>query len=269
MINVLETTDYGKFKRLEGNRKVGESRVAKIIDSIKKIGPQPMPVLVNEKYEVIDGQGRLAAFSRLKLPIYYIVKPGLGINDCITMNINQTPWRLMDYIECFAEQGNQSYIYLLDLVDKYPRANLNVLFTALFKTSKATPRPIKSGNLFISEEKYKSAIERLDYAYQAIEIYKNNYSALPGGSSIQQLFQVLVFCYDYPEVDKEKLINVLRESGHFMKSWKDVATCFEQVESIYNYNAKAKRTRLSNLFEDDKSRKHIKMEITDDNQGDE
>ena len=84
---MFRTTDYDSFKRVLGNRKVLEDRVSKILASFDKIGYIPVPIIVNEKYEVIDGQGRLEACKRRGLPVNFIIRPGLKIEDCIVMNI--------------------------------------------------------------------------------------------------------------------------------------------------------------------------------------
>ena len=64
---IYETTSYSQFKTMEGNRAVKDGRVNKIVESINKIGYVLSPILVNEKMEVIDGQGRLSALERDKL----------------------------------------------------------------------------------------------------------------------------------------------------------------------------------------------------------
>ena len=99
---VLVTNDYDMFKRLEGNRSVTELRVKKISNSIKTVGYVMNPIIVNERFEVIDGQGRLEVLRRLELPVYYIVVNGIGRKECIAMNINQTNWSLYDYIQSYA-----------------------------------------------------------------------------------------------------------------------------------------------------------------------
>ena len=53
-VKIYETTDYGAFKKMLGNRDVrGE---AKIVDSISAVGLVCNPIIVNESMEVIDGR---------------------------------------------------------------------------------------------------------------------------------------------------------------------------------------------------------------------
>ena len=101
---VYRTTDYDLFKRLEGNRAVLSNRVNKIIKSIKKNGYIMNPIIVNEKYEVIDGQGRLEALRVMNLPVDYIVIKGLGREQCIALNAYSTIWSMVDYISAYCEE---------------------------------------------------------------------------------------------------------------------------------------------------------------------
>ena len=106
-IKVMMTDNYSQFNKLLGNREITPNRVNTIKESILKIGYQPSPILVNEKKEVIDGQGRLAACEALSLPIYYIEKAGLTIDDCISMNRKMESWKIKNYIDCYAFSGNK------------------------------------------------------------------------------------------------------------------------------------------------------------------
>jgi hypothetical protein len=104
---------------MEGNREVTARRAREVRTSIERIGLIPVPIVVNEHLEVIDGQGRLEAISQLKLPVFYIIVPGLGLQDCVAMNVNTTPWRMIDYIKSYAETGNDNYKRLLKLINGY------------------------------------------------------------------------------------------------------------------------------------------------------
>ena len=116
--NVYVTKDYSIFKRLVGNRDIPETRISKIVESIQTIGWIHNPIIVNEKMEVIDGQGRLTALQRLKMPVEYIVAEGAGNKECIYMNMNMVNWKLPDFIKSYAEQGNENYQRLLGLMEK-------------------------------------------------------------------------------------------------------------------------------------------------------
>lgn len=85
---VFMTDDLTKFKVLDGNRKIKESHRQELIASIDKHGFIMNPIIVNENFEVIDGQTRLAACKELGVPVYYIVVPKIGIDECELENVD-------------------------------------------------------------------------------------------------------------------------------------------------------------------------------------
>lgn len=246
---ILETTNYNMFTKLQGNRPVSELRIKKIISSIRAVGYITSPIIVNEKYEVIDGQGRLEALQELNLPVEYIIHKGIGIEECIAMNINQTNWSLNDYIDSYCARGFDSYLKLRELMTKYPEANLNTICTALYRSQGAPIVSVKDGTLTITQSQYDRAIEALDYAYVIFnEIDKN---VLKG--SIFNLVQALVLCYEYDEVNKKRLMNQVKEFIHLANAWIDIETCIQQIEQIYNRNSRNK-CYIYTLFREERSK---------------
>ena len=115
---VRETNDYGKFKKLLGNREVQEKRISQLMVSIKENGFLNSSIIVNENMEVIDGQARCEALKRLGMPIYYCIHKGAGLKECVDLNIKQGNWTLADYCGSYAANGNLNYIRLAKLMDE-------------------------------------------------------------------------------------------------------------------------------------------------------
>lgn len=255
-LKLQRTKDYSIFKRLEGNREVLKKRVNKIIASIQNVGYVVSPLIVNEKMEVIDGQGRLEALKELDLPVDYIVQPGIGIDECISMNINQGNWSIDDYIDSYCERGNPSYIMFKELRNRYPAANSDVISTAVLRISGSPSRIIKEGTLAITKADFDKAVERLDYAYDIFDMIDKE--SLKGLGSIYTLAQILLYCYDYKEVDKARLKNQIIRYYHLMKPWIDVESCFRQIEDLYNRNL-CKKVYLFTIFRQEKQNERSEM----------
>lgn len=118
--SVYVTTDYDKFCFNSKNRQVNPAHVDKLTASIKKNNLlYGQPILVNEDFEIIDGQHRYRAAIRLELPIYYIKHDGLTIEDAITLNINTKNWKWRDYLRYWIDQENPEYITFKEYMDKY------------------------------------------------------------------------------------------------------------------------------------------------------
>lgn len=117
-LQVLTSTDYDDFKVLEGNRNINtlhfnrlkESMAAKYLIS---------PIIVNQKFEVIDGQHRLLACKELKLPVRYIVCNGYNLEDIHRYNMISKNWTLDDFMNGYIELGKKEYEFYKVFKEKY------------------------------------------------------------------------------------------------------------------------------------------------------
>ena len=253
---VYVTMDYSRFKRLIGNRDIPESRISKIVDSIQKIGWIHNPIVVNEKLEVIDGQGRLTALQRLKLPVEYIIANGTGTKECVYMNMNMVNWKLPDFIKSYAEQGNENYKRLLTLMEKYAGGNLNIISTAVYRVSKSKHRDIKEGILQLTEDQYRNAIPSLEFIKPLLE--KINIKKLPG--SMVTLMQTLIYYYNYPEVDKERLAYSVEKYIYNATPWVLNTDCEREVENVYNYGIRLEdKISIAHLVKEERMRRQLEL----------
>lgn len=254
--NVYVTKDYSIFKRLVGNRDIPESRISKIVESIQTIGWVHNPIIVNEKMEVIDGQGRLTALQRLKMPVEYIIAEGAGNKECIYMNMNMVNWKLPDFIKSYAEQGNENYQRLLTLIENYANGNLDVISTAVYRVSKSKHREIKQGVLQLTEDQYKAAIPRLEYIKPLLDSLDSK--KLPG--SIVTLMQTLIYYYDYPEVDKDRLKYSVEKYIYNATPWVLNTDCEKEVENAYNYGLSLeKKIFIAHLVKEERMRRQLEL----------
>ena len=253
---VYTTKDYSIFKRLVGNRDIPESRISKIVESIQTIGWVHNPIIVNEKMEVIDGQGRLTALQRLKMPVEYIIAEGAGNKECIYMNMNMVNWKLPDFIKSYAEQGNENYQRLLTLMEKYAGGNLDIISTAIYRVSKSKHRDIKQGTLQLTEEQAKAAIPRLEFIKPILE--KIDERKLPG--SLVTLMQTLIYYFDYPEVDKDRLAYSVEKYIYNATPWVLNTDCETEVENCYNYGlGLEKKICIAHLVKEERMRRQLEL----------
>ncbi len=254
--SVYVTRDYSIFKRLVGNRDIPESRISKIVESIQTIGWVHNPIIVNEKMEVIDGQGRLTALQRLKMPVEYIIAEGAGNKECIYMNMNMVNWKLPDFIKSYAEQGNENYQRLLSLMQRYANGNLDIISTAVYRVSKSKHRDIKQGILQLTEEQYRAAVPRLEYIKPILE--EIDEKKLPG--SMVTLMQTLIYYYDYPEVDKDRLRYSVEKNIYNATPWVLNTDCEREVENCYNYGlGLEKKIFIAHLVKEERMRRQVEL----------
>lgn len=117
---IFTTTDYDIFNFLTGNRTINANNVKKLKESINENGyKKSQPIIVNQDFEIIDGQHRFVACEELKLPIYFTIEREDEDSIKLTqdLNKNQKNWGLIDYIKSYVDRGYQDYINFLRFVE--------------------------------------------------------------------------------------------------------------------------------------------------------
>lgn len=133
-IKVQSSTDYGKFKNVLGNRVINNTNLNRISRSIQKKNLTPyIPALVNEKFEIIDGQHRFQNAIHTKQPFYFIMAEGIGLPEARLLNANLKPWEINDYLESYAAEGIKDYIELKEILEEYQDVSLSVAIHLLMK----------------------------------------------------------------------------------------------------------------------------------------
>ena len=107
-VNVSE--DLGIFKLLKGNRPPNPHHVKRLASSIEKFGMLANPILVNEDYEIIDGQHRYLAAKETGSPVYYIIAEGYALEQVHALNMNQRNWSPIEFLNGYADIGLEDYI---------------------------------------------------------------------------------------------------------------------------------------------------------------
>lgn len=117
-MRIEKTSNYKRFKLIGGNRGISKAHVKHIKESMaEKV--IPVPIIVNEKFEIIDGQHRFTAASELKHPIHFVKIPGLGLPDVQRLNSNSKNWTLNDYLQSYLDLGKKSYYTYADFMEEF------------------------------------------------------------------------------------------------------------------------------------------------------
>ena len=95
---VLVTTDYDKFKFMEGNRNINLGHLARVKKSLLKKQLE-IPVIINENWEIFEGQHRVQACKEEGLPVYFMIVKGLTLEDAIAVNTVSKKWNAEDYFQ--------------------------------------------------------------------------------------------------------------------------------------------------------------------------
>lgn len=229
------TNDFGKFKILEGNREVG--RIGFIKKHLKKYGYLYMPILVNEFYEVIEGQHRLEACRELDIPIHYVVQKGLRKEHCIALNSGRRNWGARDFIHSQAID-NENFSYFEILLKKHPWCKPNMILSS-YTTSKFGGHYVdlvKNGSLKCSESDFRKADKVLTWLGGFNEDMKMNDIKARAKDLI---YQALIFAYKSQKVNNRLLTQRVHDNCGLLRRYlANVDDAIVAIEDVYNYKCR-------------------------------
>lgn len=231
---VYRTSDLSMFKTLKGNRDVKENRKQALIESIDKHGYITNPIIVNEKYEVIDGQGRLSACKELGCPIDYVIVPNVGINECMVLNMNMKNWLTIDFVESYAKQGKEDYVNILDLSKMGFGLRTYMFANGLFGGTVVAERTIKEGRAVSSKETYQKAKKALEY----LQTVKPFTDKVEGRKA--DLESAVLYAYSDENCDNERLTTCLAKYYNLISNVISIKSAMDEISKIYNRHLKDK-----------------------------
>lgn len=234
---IYTTTDYEGFVFTDWNRNVSNARVVKMVESIKQFGWLPEPVMVNEKFEVIDGQSRVKALEKLGMPVQFCIRKGVGRKECQALNLFQKNWSTMDYINSYIADGNDNYIWLKDMMTKYKTLpTMAVQSAAVYKGIRSymcgdKGSTIIGGKLSLNTSEKKHVDDLLFYLSRFVDTV--DYL----GGRKDTFYGALSFMYNLEGIDKERVCSIVNNARYDgLVSSGTVEGWLLQIETLYNKN---------------------------------
>ena len=117
-MEIQTTTNYDLFTSFGGNRTMNLQHVNKIRQSMSQNYLFTI-IIVNEKFEIIDGQHRFEVIKELGLPLNYVICNGYGLNEIHTLNQNAKNWTAEDYMNGYSDMGKSDYKIYKEFKDFY------------------------------------------------------------------------------------------------------------------------------------------------------
>lgn len=154
---IEQTKEYKMFKNLSYNRKngVNKKKLKELIDSIREQNYLHLhPIIVDENFNVIDGQHRLAAAEKLDAFVYYIQEKKINEKHVMNANIAQSSWSVEDIINYYSVKENIDSYSRLNLLMKELSLKPKGLFGLLFGIcNQSLLEMIKRGKFILSQTK--------------------------------------------------------------------------------------------------------------------
>jgi hypothetical protein len=229
MRNTVKTTkNYDLFSRVTGNRKVNDLHVKRLQRSIAEQDLM-IPIIVNNKLEVIDGQHRLKARQNLGYPIYYIVMDNMGLPETQRANANFKNWTFEDFTEAYTEQNYYHYKVYKQFRNKYQfghRETVTLLSGVVNREEES--KEFKEGNFCVKDE--SKATEIAEKIYQIKPYYK--------GFKRRSFTNAMLICFKHEQYNHEDFLQKLSYQSTKLVDCGTTKQYLQLIEEIYNFKRK-------------------------------
>ncbi|NBW22291.1 MAG: hypothetical protein EBR82_81500 [Caulobacteraceae bacterium] len=237
-LQMHSTYDLSVFKILDGNRNINLGNVERLIKSIEENGFLKMPIIVNQNYEVIDGQHRLEAAKKLNSIIYYLKVNNYDLNTAIVLNRNQSNWSIADYIRSYCDLGYKDYIQLQQFIEE--NKDFTITICAELTTVGDATYLYNKGILnsdFLRKGLYKFDINnKAEYIFNALRKIK---AIIPESSTLSYC-RAIRTCIKNNDFDLNIFVKkALNYPDQYRKS-NTVSVIIANIEHIYNYRNQGK-----------------------------
>tara|TARA_R110000787_G_C13307544_1_gene435152 strand:+ start:98 stop:811 length:714 start_codon:yes stop_codon:yes gene_type:complete len=227
---VKMTNDYGLFTFIGGNRDININQLSRLSESIEE-DYIPVPIIVNEKKQIIDGQHRYEVVKTLKKPVYYIEIEGLKLPEVHRLNNNTKNWTATEYMNGYAKLGYPDYIQYKEFKKKYNFGHNETMALLQNKQSRSnTFKDFREGLFVINS--YKSAVRNAE----KILIVKQYYDGYKRRSFVFAMMQL----FNNDEYNHAEFLHKLSFQSVKLVDCTNVKQYISLIEDIHNYHRKDK-----------------------------
>ncbi|MEI5993743.1 ParB N-terminal domain-containing protein [Candidatus Enterococcus mansonii] len=232
---IYETEEYDKFKYLKGNRKV--KRNPSLEKSILKKG-MLIPIVVNENFEILDGQSRYEIAKKHGKKLFYRISEGVGISEVIDLNNTKKAWNIDDYINKYVVDGNSEYEKLQNLSKQYK----NIPRSALIAAAQGELNLGLQSGQNIREGKFRF------YNYPHFCLLLESYSEFIKETSLKSSLYIFLGyfnLYTVKKFDRERLIKNLKGKQESVNGIMSLDVVVELFLKAHNYRLRGKSNKGS------------------------
>lgn len=233
MDKILQTKNYALFGKVEGNRFVNSAHVKKLKISINQIDLK-IPIIVNEKMQVVDGQHRLQARKELNLPVYYIIVDGLGLRETQRVNSAAKNWNDKDFLDSFVQQNYAHYKVYKKFRETYQFGHSDTLAMLSGRGAASggtnTNHDFKEGEFSVSPYNLEQATGWAEKIYQIEPYYK--------GFKRRCFIAAMITCFRHEQYNHEDFIAKLAYQSSKLVDCTTVQQYLRIIDEIYNFKRK-------------------------------
>lgn len=230
---IYSTFNYDQFKVMDGNRMVHPGHVHRLKKSMEE-KQLVVPIIVNEKMQIIDGQHRVEVCKQLNKPVYYIINPNYGIKEIQKLNTHMKNWNVDDYLKCYCGLGIEDYIKYKEFRAKYGFGHQETLAFLTGSTSNFH-KIFNDGNFKIK------SLEEAENAAQKVSQFAEFYKGYRRKSFVYAILALL----KHPEYDHREMLKKVAMQQRNLVDCTNTEQYLSLLEEIYNFHKRGNRVRFT------------------------
>ena len=235
--HIFQETDYDKFKLIDFNRPINNNHVNNLIESFQDEAYLTIPILVNEKFEIIDGQHRFTAASKLGLPIYYIIQPNYGLQEIHTLNTSMKNWGKKDFLESYTEEGLNPYVMMTNFMHRFPQFNLASTEAILTKV-----KDLEGNNVMMPKKSFEKGLLIFPNYNKSVEIakYLLDFSEFYTGFNRKSFVNAFIVIESHANYSHERMLEQFRKYGKTFIHYSTEKQYINALEDLFNHKRSKK-----------------------------
>ena len=210
--------DYRNFNPNYNQRSVTEGSISRIFHSIIEEGSALayLPLLVDNNYNIHDGQTRYMAAIRLGEP-FYIMEVPTDFKHMKSINTSQRNWNDADFTQHWIAEGLKPYEVFKKVRDDNNFISHGVLAMMFFKartrTGGGTSKQFKKGNLHLYHLDY---VNKCIGMFRQVENRAKVTPILPNIFATQMFQQALLKAFNNDDFNFSKFKKGLTRNDHML-----------------------------------------------------
>lgn len=231
--------NYKKFSMSKYNRELKPSHARNLLSKLRKHENVKIePIIVDSDFNIVDGQHRFWALSKMKLPIPYIIDSSISVADTVEINGNQKPLSFMNYIKINVAKGNKNYESLYYEIQKFNKYTTAAYIAKLFY--KGNESSIQSGGFTKKAEmgQFKFNYEKQDLIESFLIFIGQKKEELHKKNRLRQSIQETIFpFFSNREVDNKRLFKIL--TPELMETFNGTQLSMKKLADAYNWRLRS------------------------------
>ena len=233
---VYSTKDYEAFSFITGNRNINKSHLEKLRKSILEMYI-PVPIVVNENLEIIDGQHRFIICKTEGLALLFIQIKGLNLTHVQKINELMRIWTAEAFMDCYCDLALESeYREYADYVE-YKEFKRKYGFGHNETQAILTNQKMFSGNL---SERFRNGTFKIVDLRKATHVAERiaKVGKYYQGYKRRGFVLAMLQCFAIPEYNHDRFLSKLSYQTYKLTDQPNYKQYLQIIQDVYNYHAR-------------------------------